>query len=373
MSLISTRYGEFNIIDTDSVISGSLRLYGEWAQHEIDLLAYFIQPGSVVVDAGAFIGTHARAFSALVGATGKVLAFEPRQATGAVLIENARLSPIANIRVINSALGSTEKTVTVQSQHIETGDNFGALTLKPTEGKDDSGEKVAITTLDAYMLDRLDFIKIDVEGMELEVLNGAKKTVARCRSIIFAECNSLEASVPLIKWGQEQNYKVYGVLSPAYNQHNYAGKAENIFGAAQETGVLLIPIESSSKFEEIISKQNLPQIKTADDLVLLLLHKPQYPYEVLAHTATASALSLEYSSPMAEMLINQEVVNSEIHAANGRALLADRDEQIISINKDLIQSRADAVDIRQSKSFRLGYYLLHPWQIPQWIWKFSKK
>ena len=337
MSLIATRYGEFNIIDTDSVISGSLRLYGEWAQHEIDLLAYFIQPGSVVIDVGAFIGTHARAFSALVGATGKVLAFEPRQATGAVLIENARLSPIANIRVINSALGSAEKTITVHAQHIETGDNFGALILEPIEDKDDSGEKVAITTLDAYKLDRLAFIKIDVEGMELYVLNGAKETVERCRPVIFAECNSLEASVPIIMWCQEQNYIAYGVLSPAYNEHNYANNRENIFSNAQETGLLLIPREFKSQYDEIISRQHLPKIETADDLALLLLHKPQYPYEVLAHAAAAANLTLAYPSQQADML-NQAVAERDGQIGNLNLAVAERDGQIAQV-KQLVAER----------------------------------
>ena len=67
MTVLKARYGDFKIIDTDSVISRSLRLYGEWAQSEIDLLAHFIQEGSVVVDAGAFIGTHTRAFSTFIG------------------------------------------------------------------------------------------------------------------------------------------------------------------------------------------------------------------------------------------------------------------------------------------------------------------
>ena len=67
MSFVRSRYGQFKIIDTDSVISKSLIMYGEWAQNEIDLLAYFIQPGDIVVDAGSFIGTHARVFSNLLG------------------------------------------------------------------------------------------------------------------------------------------------------------------------------------------------------------------------------------------------------------------------------------------------------------------
>lgn len=62
MSIVDTRYGKFNVIDNDTVISHSVRVYGEWAQKEIDFLAHFIKPGYFVIDAGAFIGTHSVAF-----------------------------------------------------------------------------------------------------------------------------------------------------------------------------------------------------------------------------------------------------------------------------------------------------------------------
>ena len=63
--LVAGRYGSFEIPDEKDLVANSLRLYGEWAQSEIDALANFIQEGSVVVDVGAFIGTHSRAFSGM--------------------------------------------------------------------------------------------------------------------------------------------------------------------------------------------------------------------------------------------------------------------------------------------------------------------
>jgi FkbM family methyltransferase len=347
VSLITTRYGEFNIIDTDSVISGSLRLYGEWAQHEIDLLAYFIRPGSVVVDAGAFIGTHTRAFSALVGATGKVLAFEPRQVAFAILFENAKLAPDNNICVINSALGATQNSVMVQNQRIDTKVNYGASKLEALKNQEDAGEKVTIATLDVYTLERLDFLKIDVEGMELDVLKGSKETIKRCRPIIFAECNSLEASAPIIEWCREENYQICGVLSPAYNQHNYAGNTKNIYGAAQETGMLLIPFELFPLYEEVIFKQNLPQIKIIDDLVLLMLHKPQYPSEVLACSAAAANLSLAYTSPQANML-NQAVVERDRQITNLNQAVAERDRQITNLNQAVAERDRQITNLNQA-------------------------
>jgi FkbM family methyltransferase len=336
MSFVRSRYGKFKIINTDSVISESLRMYGEWAQNEIDLLGYFIQPGAVVVDVGAYIGTHARAFSALVGLSGKVLSFEPRHEIYSVLVENAKLASTDNIRAINMALGIGEVSVKVSPLHLAEHSNFGGTNLESKGDQNGAGEIIKITSLDAFELDRLDIIKIDVEGMEFAVLNGAKETVRQCRPVIFAECNSLEASMPIIKWAQVENYQVYGVLSAAYNQHNFAGNAENIFGAAQEIGLLFIPSERFMRYESILLKHELPQIKSADDLVLLLLHKPQYPYEVLANTSVSKILSLFYPSPQADSY---------------RQTLTVRDGEIAKLNQAVIERDTHIRTLVGSKSW----------------------
>ena len=336
MSVINTRYGKFNTLDGDTVISHSLKLYGEWAQHEINLIAYFIQPGSVVVDAGAFIGTHARAFSTLVGKSGKVLAFEPRRNAVEIMNENAKLSPIGNVSVINSALGAAERKLTVAITHANSNINYGALTLEPLISQDDSGEEITVTTLDAYKFERLDFVKIDVEGMELDVLKGAVETIERCRPVIFVECNSLEGGVPIIKWCKDKNYQVYGVLSSAYNAANFAGYTANIFGASQEVGMLLIPCESHLQYEKVLLSELLPQINTVDDLALLLLHKPQYPYEVFAHSKVAEILTLGYPSQQAEML-NHVVTERDKQVDILKQGLLERDKQVDILKQGLLE------------------------------------
>jgi FkbM family methyltransferase len=349
VSIVETRYGKLKIIDTDNIISSSLRRYGEWAQHEINLLENFIQPGSVVVDAGAFIGTHARAFSSIVGPSGKVMAFEPRPATAAVLLENAKLAPTNNIDIRACALGVAEGRVTVAVLPLDENGNFGALTLDAVRNEEVAREAITITPLDAYQLDRLHFLKIDVEGMELAVLNGALETIQRCRPVVFAECNSLEASVPIIKWCEEKSYQIYGVLSPAYNQHNFVGNTENIFGEGQETGLLLIPAESCLQYENIVLQQNLPKLETADDIALLLLHKPQYPHEVLAQSVSAKNLSLTYPSPQADLfkqtIARQEAELAAFHARvnqlehakeHAERLAIERQDELVTLHQKLI-------------------------------------
>src|SRR6185369_1212467 len=87
-SFASTRYGALRVINSDDIISKSLRLYGEWAQLEIEIVSSFLSPGQVVIDVGAYIGTHSLAFSKAVGTSGRVLAFEPREPIAAILQDN---------------------------------------------------------------------------------------------------------------------------------------------------------------------------------------------------------------------------------------------------------------------------------------------
>src|SRR5215471_10181293 len=174
VSVINARYGPFGIIDTDSVISRSLRLYGEWAQLEIDLLSLFICSGDVVVDVGAFIGTHSIPFSAMVGPTGRVLAFEPRAAFASILKENAQRANCTNVEVSERGVGAVRESINVRGVELTHTENVGASTLGPSD-QDGGGETVVIIPLDSLKLARADFVKIDDEGMESDVLRGAEK------------------------------------------------------------------------------------------------------------------------------------------------------------------------------------------------------
>ena len=115
MSVVDSRYGSLRVIDTDSIISRSLTLYGEWAQREIDLLSLFISSGDVVIDAGSFIGTHALAFAAIVGTSGRVLAFEPRKSFAAILRENICRANFDNVELEERGLGTARDCVKVPS------------------------------------------------------------------------------------------------------------------------------------------------------------------------------------------------------------------------------------------------------------------
>lgn len=164
------------VITGDRLLSGWIEQTGR-LDHDQGLLSIvlpLIKPGSFVVDAGANIGTHSVAYKRHVGQEGQVLAFEPNPAAFECLTHNCK-----DCLLVNAALGDKQESMALQV-NLE---NQGASFLSG------SGE-IPIVTLDQFELQRLDFLKLDVEGMELKALTGAAETLRRCKpSAILCEFN----------------------------------------------------------------------------------------------------------------------------------------------------------------------------------------
>ena len=95
----------FTIFDPDyCLISKSLLKYGEWQRFELDFLASLLDNGDIVLDCGAYIGTHTLTFSEAVGAEGKVFAFEGSPDVYNVLKTNT--AGLSNVEVVNRVLHS---------------------------------------------------------------------------------------------------------------------------------------------------------------------------------------------------------------------------------------------------------------------------
>jgi FkbM family methyltransferase len=163
------------IIETDSHVSKWIEQEGrlDHDQNMLPVILPYINEGDVVVDVGAFIGDHTIAYLNKVGPTGKVFAFEPNDEAFECLIHNC---PTA----INMNVGLSNKFEKLCFSYSV---NAGASFFQPVEGL------FSVIPLDSIHMTRLNFMKIDVEGMELNVLKGAAKTIKECRPIILMEIN----------------------------------------------------------------------------------------------------------------------------------------------------------------------------------------
>lgn len=157
-------------------------LYAVWKaisdQRERALLRQLIQPGMTVVDVGANIGIYTRFFSGLAGVSGRVHAFEPAPSNFNRLQENAR--SLANVSLNHAAVGDRSGTI-----RLFVSDELNVDHRTFDSGDDRKGIDVPVVSLDDYFSagQRVDLIKIDVQGYELCVLQGAKRVLAENRDI----------------------------------------------------------------------------------------------------------------------------------------------------------------------------------------------
>src|SRR5262245_16203407 len=177
----------------DIYLGRSLDLYGEFSEGEIRLFDQIVRPGMTIVDAGANIGSHTIYFAKKTGATGRVFAIEPQRILYHLLCGNIALNLHHNVTAIHFGLGSTATRLPVPQIDYARGGNFGGLPL----GKW-NGEEVPVVPLDSYRLGSCHLIKIDVEGMEREVLEGARATLAQHRPFLYVENDRAEKSRELI-------------------------------------------------------------------------------------------------------------------------------------------------------------------------------
>lgn len=297
------RYGTMSFFKNDTTIGRSLREYGEWAQLEVDALCSLIEPGTSVVDAGAFIGTHSLAFARLVGSSGFVYAFEPQPAFFELLRRNVTKNGLGDrIRVIPCGLSSHESQILTQSVDSEHAANYGGIALQSTEhyarvpNYSSRQHLIALKTLDGMQIDRLSLLKIDTEGMEIDVLTGAEKTIEATRPIIAAECNSLSYAWPVVEFGYGRGYKSFLLNLSSYNPDNFRGSSVNFFGECREASLIMIP---DGRYSDLMQRavnvvHQLIPIDSIDDLALGLLKKPQYKDEILAKTKAAQILGVAF-------------------------------------------------------------------------------
>ena len=177
--VVSTREGTFCIEkDTSDTIKWTLKTTGVWEPEIVDQFKKYVHPGDLVVDAGAYIGEHTIQLASLAGPTGRVIAFEPQLHVYEELLVNLDLNHVTNVRAELAALGNANTRISMDPPR-ET--NEGATRV----GR--GGDRVELRTLDSYRLEHVAFMKIDVEGFEYDLLEGARETIARDHPVLSIE------------------------------------------------------------------------------------------------------------------------------------------------------------------------------------------
>jgi len=149
--------------------------------------------GVTVLDVGANIGTHTIPWARSMSGWGQVLAIEPQERIFYALCGNIALNNCFNARALWAAAGDVTGEMSIPELNHQQPANFGGLTLTDDLGPNSCGQTVKhLTMVPALRLDdldlrRLDFLKIDAEGMEPQILDGAKDLIRNCRPIMLVE------------------------------------------------------------------------------------------------------------------------------------------------------------------------------------------
>jgi FkbM family methyltransferase len=161
---------------------------------EIRFLCERLRSGMTAIDAGCFKGAYTYWMRRSVGPTGEVIAFEPQLRQVAYLRDVVATMRYANVAIEPMGLSNSPGKLRLYIPATGPGAGHGATFVAETAAAESSDAvDVAVTTLDAYFADRPrgpDFIKIDVEGHELAVVEGARGVLAARRPAILVECET---------------------------------------------------------------------------------------------------------------------------------------------------------------------------------------
>jgi FkbM family methyltransferase len=197
--LIASDYGSIIINVNDMYIGRHISLYGYWAKDDIELIkslvGFLLTKKEVVTfyDVGSNIGTHALAIGKTYGEKVKVRAFEAQRQIFNMLCGTVALNGLENIFCHNLAVSDGSiKRMEIQLPSYSNTNNFGGLELVPPKISDNQKmiknnlEDIAVIALDEFD-EVVDFIKMDIEGMEDKALIGARKAIETYRPICFIE------------------------------------------------------------------------------------------------------------------------------------------------------------------------------------------
>jgi FkbM family methyltransferase len=219
-------------------------------------LGQLLQPGDVVIDAGANIGNHTVFYGQKVAPGGVVYSLEPQRITFEFLCANLVLNNLINVVPMQVGAGEEEGQVHLPIANPNVVQNFGGLSM---EGHT-NGEMVKVIPLDSLNLTRCKLIKIDVEGMELKVIKGAEKTIRTCRPFLFVENNDRAGSPVTVQAIFDLGYKCWWQLAPHYNPQNFFHNPDNIWANVMpDSNMLCVPEESTlsiTGFQPVISPED---------------------------------------------------------------------------------------------------------------------
>lgn len=195
-----------------SIVTSVLLAKGTWFEQEMEFWQDQIEVGMTVIDVGANVGVYTFSAASRVGATGRVLAVEPFSGCVQCLEETRRVNELEQVRVIRAAASDRDGTVQLA---LHTASELNQIVPDAPDASIDGMESVPCFTLDTLIerenLQRVDVLKIDAEGHELQVLLGSDRLLRDFKPIILYEniAGSQGDNLPVAEFLMQKNYQLF--------------------------------------------------------------------------------------------------------------------------------------------------------------------
>jgi FkbM family methyltransferase len=201
----------FQILETASFDHSEVKL----ALDMLQLRRKHHGDGAIAIDCGANIGVHTIEWAKMMTGWGSVLSIEAQERIYYALAGNVAINNCFNAIAIHGAVSSESGVMQMPSPNYFVPSSFGSLELRERSGNEFIGQtidyknlvNVRKIALDEFNLPRVDLIKIDVEGMEMEVLAGAAKSIERNHPIMLIEKIKADAT-QLRQWLEMRGYTI---------------------------------------------------------------------------------------------------------------------------------------------------------------------
>ncbi|MBL3576175.1 FkbM family methyltransferase [Rhodovulum sulfidophilum] len=277
---LDTCYGAIHVPGwPGDLIVRSLNQLGEWCICETILAAALLRPNETLWDAGAYLGTFSLGVS-LLTRPARVVAIEANPDLTALLAKNLALLPCPAELVASGLAGRPGWLVPFS----EDPNNHGATAYLQSDAQPADHPQIPCQTLPALraLHDDYDFLKLDLEGMELDALRADFTHIRDRRPVIWAECNESPASLQLLGAMKWLGYDVLYLAFPAFRSANYRGSRDLIYPMAYEAALVAGPtdrLEALSKTapalvpgEDILCRH----VQTSYDLRRALFDTPRW-------------------------------------------------------------------------------------------------
>jgi FkbM family methyltransferase len=214
-------------------IGKCFELYGQYSEAEVNIIRTFVNAGDTALDIGANIGDLTVPMSRIAGTTGRVYAIESHSSNYQVLCANLALNNIQNVKPLNCFIAD--------SPDVDPSGPWGKFGyVSETWG-------APVASIDSLDLASCAFIKVDVDGKELEVLNSANGLIKKCRPILYFENDVRETSPALLDHVMNLDYDLYWHPAPIFSPVNFFGNPVNHWDPENILSLMILGIPTARR------------------------------------------------------------------------------------------------------------------------------